>query len=243
MRIGYIKEIVRHPIKSLGGESVPQTKVMKYGIYGDRGHAYFDETIQDFLTITNFPEMVRYKAKYVGEESMDDYPQVQVLSPEGKIYDWQDEEFRNLLEQKSKRKITTREFPPAHIPIGPIAVEPILLATDASLERLEELWGKEEVDARRFRPNIMISLEEKVPFIEEQWLGRRIKIGPEVELKFVGHCKRCMIITVHPENAKRDASLHKTLIKENNNHFGIYASVIKTGDIQVGDDIYFLDSL
>jgi uncharacterized protein len=57
---------------------------------------------------------------------------------------------------------------------------------------------------------------------------------------FVGHCKRCMIITVNPDNAELDSSLHKTFIKENNNHFGIYASVITTGDIHVDDEVHFL---
>ncbi|ARK32612.1 MOSC domain protein [Halalkalibacter krulwichiae] len=60
-------------------------------------------------------------------------------------------------------------------------------------------------------------------------------------MEFVGPCKRCMIITVDPDNAKRDASLHKTVIKENNNKFGVYASVIKKGDIHVDNDIHLLD--
>ena len=100
------------------------------------------------------------------------------------------------------------------------------------------VWGKDEADLRRFRPNLFISLKDKEPFVEEGWIGRRIKIGTEVELEFVGHCVRCMIITVNPDNAKLNSSLHKTLIKENNNHFGIYASVIKTGNIQVGDEVH-----
>lgn len=97
------------------------------------------------------------------------------------------------------------------------------------------------IDSRRFRPNLFISLKEKKPFMEEEWIGRQIKIGSEVEMKFVRHCKRCMIITVNPVNAERDSSLHQTLIKENNNHFGIYASVIKTGNIHVNDEVHLLD--
>jgi len=34
--------------------------------------------------------------------------------------------------------------------------------------------------------------------------------------------------------------LHKTLIKEKNNHFGVYASVVKTGEIHVGDEVILL---
>ncbi|RKL65412.1 MOSC domain-containing protein [Salipaludibacillus neizhouensis] len=242
MLIGHIKEIVRHPVKSFRGESVQKNKIMEYGLYGDRSHTYLDDTKKgDFLTITQFQEMVRYKARFEGEESLDKFPKVEVITPEGKVLDWEDQELIEEMESKSKRKISTRKYTPSHVPIGPIAVEHILLATDASLDKLKELWGKEEVNMRRFRPNLFLSLKEKRPFIEEEWIGRRIKIGSEVELEFVGHCERCMIITVDPSNAERDSSLHKTLIKERNNNFGVYASVIKTGDIQVDDEVHLLD--
>ncbi|WP_281269137.1 MOSC domain-containing protein [Bacillus taeanensis] len=240
--MNFVKEIVRHSVKSFRGESVQKSKIMEYGLYGDRSHAYLDDTQKGiFLTIKQFQEMVRYKARFVGEDSMDEYPKVEVITPEGKIYDWEDQELIKEMENKSKRKISTKEYTPSHVPIGPIAVEHILLATDASLEKLQELWGKDEVDSRRFRPNLVISLKDKKPFIEEEWIGRRIKIGTQVEMKFVEHCKRCMIIAVNPDNAERDASLHKTVIKERNNNFGVYASVIKIGDIHVDDEVRLLD--
>lgn len=242
MLIGHIKEIVRHPVKSLRGKSVQKSKIMEYGLYGDRSHVYLDDTREGkFLSITQFQEMVRYQARFVGEESMNQYPKVEVITPEKKVFDWKDQELIKELENKSNRKISTREYTPTHVPIGPIAVEHVLLATDASLEKLQELWGKDEVDSRRFRPNLFISLKDKEPFIEEEWIGRRIKIGTKVEMQFVGHCKRCMIITVNPDNAERDPSLHKTVIKERNSNFGVYASVIKTGDIHVGDEVRLLD--
>ncbi|ASN06299.1 MOSC domain-containing protein [Virgibacillus necropolis] len=242
MLIGHMKEIVRHPVKSFSGESVQKSKIMDYGLYGDRSHAYLDESKKEsFLTITYFPEMVRYKARFVGEESMEAYPKVEVMTPEGKVFDWEDAELIKEMENKSNRAISTIEYTPSHVPIGPIAVEHIQLVTDASIDNLEEMWGKDEVDFRRFRPNLFISLKDKVSFIEEEWIGRRIKIGSEVEIQLVGHCKRCMIITVNPDNAERDSSLHKTVIKERKNNFGVYASVIKTGDIHVDDEVHLLD--
>ncbi|WP_372459300.1 MOSC domain-containing protein [Alkalihalobacillus deserti] len=47
--------------------------------------------------------------------------------------------------------------------------------------------------------------------------------------------------TVNPDNAERYSNLHKTVIKERQNNFGVYASVIKTGDIHVDDDVHLLD--
>jgi len=239
MLIGHIKEIVRHPVKSFYGESVKKTRVMDYGLYGDRSHTILDETRPGkYLTITQFPEMVRYKARFVGQEVMDEYPKVEIMTPEGKILDWGNEELTKEIEDKSKRKISLVTYSPSSVPLGAIEEEHIQLVTDASLQELQQIWGKTEIDYRRFRSNLFISLKEKIPFIEEKWFGRRIKIGTDVILELKRHCERCMIITVNPKSAERDSALLKTVVKERNNHFGVYASVITTGEINVGDEVH-----
>src|SRR5579875_1045911 len=241
MLIGHVKEIVRHPVKSFTGESVQKSKIMEYGLYGDRSHAFLDATRPGkFLTITQFPEMVRYKARFAGEEIMDQYPHVEITTPEGKVINWGDEELTKDIERKSNRKISLVTYTPNNVPLGAIEEEHIQLVTDASIEKLKESWGQSELDFRRFRPNLFISLQDKIPFIEETWLGRRVKIGPNVVLELKRHCERCMIITVDPENAERDSTLLKTVVKERNNYFGVYASVIQTGEIQVGDKVLLL---
>jgi MOSC domain-containing protein YiiM len=50
-----------------------------------------------------------------------------------------------------------------------------------------------------------------------------------------------MIITVNHDSAERDSTLLKTVVKERNNYFGVYASVIKTGEIHVGDEVLLLE--
>jgi uncharacterized protein len=239
--IGHIKEIIRHPVKSFYGESVEKTRIMDYGLYGDRSHAFLDETRPGkFLTITQFPEMAKYKARFVGEESNEKYPEVEILTPEGKVLQWDQDELLKEIEVKSKRKITPITYEPAHVPLGAIEEEHIQLVTDASIHQLTELRGTATLDHRRFRPNFLIDLLEKVPFIEETWFGRKIKIGSEVEIQLKRHCERCMIITVNPDTAETDPALLKTVAKERMNHFGVYASVLKTGQIQVGDEVVLL---
>ncbi|SFM40719.1 hypothetical protein SAMN03159341_13132 [Paenibacillus sp. 1_12] len=241
MLIGHIKEIVRHPVKSFHGESVQKTKVMKYGLYGDRSHAFLDETRPGkYLTITQFPEMALYNARFVGEELIEKFPKVEITTPEGEIFDWEHEELIKQLENKSKRAISPIQYSPSFIPLGAIEEEHLQLVTDASLQKIKEIWGK-EVNYRRFRPNLLLTLIEKVPFVEETWFGKRIKIGNEVEIELKRHCERCMIVTVNPDTAEKDATLLKTIVKERNNFFGVYASVIKTGEIHVNDKVSLID--
>ncbi|QTD40630.1 MOSC domain-containing protein [Sporosarcina sp. Te-1] len=238
MLIGHIREIIRHPVKSFRGENVQRTRVMGYGLYGDRSHAFLDNKRPGkHLTITQFPEMVRYGATFTGEETLDKYPQVKVVTPEGRVLEWGDIELQKEIESKSKRKISLVEYSPINVPVGAIEEEHLHLVTDSSVEKLKELWDNNEVDYRRFRPNLLIELENKMPFVEESWFGKRLKIGNEVEIEVKRHCERCMIITVDPDSAERNATLLKTVVKKRENHFGVYASVIKTGEIKVGDEI------
>ncbi|WP_047155409.1 MOSC domain-containing protein [Aneurinibacillus tyrosinisolvens] len=241
MLIGYIKEIIRHPVKSFDGESVQRTEIMEYGLYGDRSHVFLDETRPGkFLTITQFPEMVRYKARFVGKELAGEYPKVEITTPEGRIVGWENEDLLHEIENKSKRKVSFKKYSPSHVPLGAIEEEHIQLVTDASVHKLKEIWGQ-EVNYRRFRPNLLISLNQKTPFIEETWFGKRIKIGQEVEIELKRHCERCMIITVNPDNAEKDSTLLKTIVKERNNYFGVYASVVKTGEIHVDDEVFLIE--
>ncbi|MGE7761632.1 MOSC domain-containing protein [Peribacillus sp. NPDC097895] len=239
MLVGHIKEITRHPLKSFSGEQVQKTKVMDYGLYGDRSHAFKDKNGK-FLTITQVPEMVRYQAVFSGEEALDQYPDVKVKTPSGEVLTWGEEAFLKEMDLLIKQEVTTIVYPPSHIPFGAIEEENILLVSDASIGEMTRLWGK-ELDGRRFRQNLVLSLVNKTPFLEEQWFGKRILIGNEVELEIKRYCERCMIITVDPSDSHRDPSLLKTVVKERNNHFGVYASVIQTGEIRVGDQVFLKD--
>ncbi len=236
MIIGELKEIVRHPIKSFRGENVQQTFIAPYGLYGDRSHAFLDETRPGkYLTATQLPEMIGYTASFIGEETLDTYPSIKIVSPEGKIYKWGDQELLTELEQKSDRRIKGIQYSPQQVPLGAIEEEHVLIVTDTSLQEMSAMWGQ-GVNYRRFRPNLIFSLYENIPFVEDTWFGKCIRIG-EAELEIVRHCERCMIITIDPDTLTFEKTLLKTVVQKRNNHFGVYASVIKPGKVNVGDSI------
>ncbi|MGM8366548.1 MOSC domain-containing protein [Virgibacillus sp. W0181] len=242
MLIGSIKEITRHPVKSFKGEKVDKTQVMKYGLYGDRSHAFLDKSRPGkFLTITQVPGMINYDAKFIGNETMNIYPKLEITSPSGRRYNWEDQGLQSELEELSNREIEPIAYSPDNVPIGPIEEDHLLIITDASLARLREMWG-EQIDYRRFRPNLYIELSEKRPFSEDNWIGKEVQIGENVKIKINGHCERCMIITVNPDSGERSPSLLKTVVKERKNRFGVLASVEKTGDIHVGDNVYITNN-
>ncbi|WP_270180681.1 MOSC domain-containing protein [Alkalihalobacillus sp. CinArs1] len=239
MHVGTISEITRHPVKSMRGEKVSETRVMNYGLYGDRSHALIDEK-ESFLTITQFPDMVTYKASFDGPDSLTAFPEPIVTTMSGESYRWSDSEWLEEMEERSSKKLQKVSYHPEHVPTGAIEEANLLMVTDASLEALSEAWGK-HVDDRRFRPNLKLELNSQEAFIEQEWIGSTLQIGEHVKVMVTGPCERCMIITVDPESGLRQPDLLKRVAKHHRNHFGIYLRVIETGPIKIGDDVHLID--
>lgn len=242
MKVGTIKEIIRHPVKSFGGESVAETRLMSYGLYGDRSHAFLDTSRPGkFLTITQAPEMATFSARFAGKEQDNMFPAVIIRMPDGSSAKWGDPRVAGYLESLTGKKTEQIQYSPKSVPLGPIEEEHLQLVSAASLRKLGEMRGR-EVDHRRFRANIILDIEGSVPFAEESWFGKKLIIGSGGSVIMIKrHCERCQIITVDPEDAGKDAALLKMVAKERSNHFGVYASVVRTGPIRTGDAIYLAD--
>ena len=92
-----------------------------------------------------------------------------------------------------------------------------------------------KLDPMRFRGNI--NFKNDIPWHEFHWIHRKIAIG-EAVLKVFKRTKRCAATSVNPFSAIRDVNVPKELIKHYKHiNMGIYATVIKSGEIKTGDKI------
>ncbi|MCM3567617.1 MOSC domain-containing protein [Neobacillus mesonae] len=236
VQVGEISGITRYPVKSFAGEKLELTKIEPYGLYGDRFCAFYDEekTGWDrFITARKLPIMLSYQAKLMNDG-------VKVVSPDGRNFSWDDA----LLEEIQKytpKKISMTSLQAPH-PVTPelmsVDTASILIITDATLRKLERLWGG-KLDPRRFRANFIVSLNEDA-VDENGWVGKRLRIG-DVELQVDQFCERCVMITLDPDTLVCDLSILKKVYEKMNLHFGVYASVQKTGLAAVGDKVYLID--
>jgi uncharacterized protein YcbX len=48
---------------------------------------------------------------------------------------------------------------------------------------------------------------------------------------------RCMMINLDPDTGEQDARVMKTVVRLNQNNAGVYATVLRTGTIRVGDQV------
>lgn len=236
LTVGVIREINRYPVKSFAGEQLEACDIESYGVVGDRVCSFYDERKQGwkrFVTARNIPNMLTYQARYRDGE-------VAVTAADGRTFRW-DEQLLEEIQSQTKIPVSMSSLKQPH-PENPhlLSVDEasILLVTDGSLRKLEALWGR-EVDQRRFRGNFVITLSDESLF-EGDWTGRRLRIGG-VELQVNELCERCVMTTMDPDTAEKAPSLLKIVNKELGLQFGVYASVIQTGRVCVGDEVHLAD--
>ncbi|MEH1124984.1 MOSC domain-containing protein [Micromonospora sp. CPCC 206061] len=115
---------------------------------------------------------------------------------------------------------------------------PASLITTAALRRLTELTGGEpggmDVDPLRFRANLLVDLAGS-GFPEENWLGRPMRVGPEVVLRPVRQLTRCVMVDMAQDRAVERSDLLKTLAEHHGLTSGVLATVERPGRVTVGD--------
>ncbi|MFY0546166.1 MOSC domain-containing protein [Brevibacillus sp. H7] len=237
-KIGKLVRLYRHPVKAMRGERLENCRVDTFGLYGDRSHYFLDPSNQGkYLSADKVPALLGYSARFIGEERPDVYPDVHITSPKGKEYRWGDAQLFKELEEVAKRPVTPMRSTP--LEGGRNWEDHLLIVTQSSLREIASGLGSEKLDERRFRPNLVIALDEDQPFAEDEWFGRQLRIH-DVVLRVNKHCERCTYVNIDPETLEMNPAVLKTVVKRHENHFGVYASVVEPGTLTSGDEVYLL---
>jgi hypothetical protein len=113
------------------------------------------------------------------------------------------------------------------------------LISGASLRRLAEAAGEDEVDVRRFR--MLIEVDGVDAHEEDGWVGRTVRVG-EALIGFEGHVGRCLVTSRDPDTGTIDLPT-LDILREYRGEletteplpFGIYGRVLEPGAIRLGD--------
>jgi hypothetical protein len=116
---------------------------------------------------------------------------------------------------------------------------PVSVIASATIREMEKGAGQ-ALDARRFRPNVVVELDDGAPFAEDGWLGRRLAFGaPDgAAVGVTQRDQRCVMINLDPETAQSQAEVLKAAVRLNGTCAGIYATVVRTGDLRVGQPVW-----
>ena len=122
-------------------------------------------------------------------------------------------------------------------PVKPfVDLAPLMLLTSASIATLQRSAPEAQIDVRRFRPSVTIDAIERSRFPEQQWIGRRLRVGDSLwQVRMT--CPRCVMTTHGFAELPQDPTVMRRLVSEAGGNLGVYASVERPGRIHVGDAV------
>jgi uncharacterized protein YcbX len=228
--VGLVADLMRFPVKSLGGERLRRAFFGPFGLIGDRRHAVADREGQ-LLTARRVPAMLGYRARATDRDTGEG---AEVETPAGRRLTCDDPALAAELSEVVGRAVSVE-----HSPLGAFDAAPVHLVTDASVAAVDR-WLESEVDRRRFRPNLIVEHAERRPFAEDGWIGRRLAVGEALVLEVVSPTERCAVTTIDPDTLERDTRVLAALARERENLFGVYARVERPGWVALGDPVTLL---
>jgi len=126
---------------------------------------------------------------------------------------------------------------------------PLQLITSASLARAGSLHPAGRVEAVRYRPNVIIDTEPGLTgFVENDWAGHRLHLGPDVVVDVLVPSPRCAIPTLRHGDLPPDPDALRVPLQHNFVDvplegfgsapcLGVHAVVVEGGRLSPGDEV------
>lgn len=218
--VGTVAALRRYPVKSMLGEALETSEVSERGLEGDRTHALLDVETGKVASAKSprlWRELLQFRAACKADGIRIGLPDGrEILADDGNadgllsaalgrtVTLTAAREAGATLDRADPDQVIARGFdapvdaPPLEIaqaaPLGGFFdFAPVQVLTGGSLRRIAEEAPRESITLERYRPNIFIELDGAPPFIENEWRGRTLAIGPELRLHFVAPTPRCAV--------------------------------------------------
>ncbi len=235
-KIGSVEAIFRYPVKSMGGERVEAAELGWHGVEGDRRLAL--RRMQDrsgfpWLTASKLPELVTFTPQR-GEATQADLP-THIRTPNGEVLPVFGEELAAEIGRGYGSPVEMMQSKHGIFDDASISV----IASD-TVREIGRLAGQ-ALDARRFRPNVVVRLLQAGAFQEDSWVGRALSFGEEVggaAIAVTMRDLRCSMVNLDPDTAKSAPEVMKAIVRANQNYAGVYGTVTRAGRIAVGQGVF-----
>jgi len=116
-----------------------------------------------------------------------------------------------------------------------------VLATGTIAHMCTLVGAGAQIDARRFRPNIVVETPpDMAGFVEDGWLNGRLEIGESLRVISMEPALRC-VMTTHPqEDLPRDPRVLRAAADYHRATVGVFASISYPGTVRVGDPVWLV---
>jgi uncharacterized protein YcbX len=261
----------RYPVKSMLGEDLAACEVTVRGLAGDRALALVHRETGKVASAKN-PRAWRGLLKLAAATG----PAVMVTFPDGTAMASTDPGIDAALSRFLGQPVTLTSIPPpgavldradpeqvlrdgirarVHVEAGQLGgaapgtffdFAPLHLLATSTLGQVARLSPRGTVEPERYRPNIVI--QATAPgFTENDWLGRDLRIGPDLAIRVIALTPRCAIPTLEHGSLPRDPGALRVPAAHNRVSpldglgpqpcAGAYAQVLRPGRIKVADTV------
>ena len=234
--LGHVCELVRYPVKSMAGTLTESAFLGWHGLDGDRRFAFRrlgDDSGFPWLSASRVAELLLYHPFGLDESTGEPLP-THVRTPAGTQMELWSAELQREVAERLGSSVELMKLKHGTFDEAPVSV--ISLATIAGI-------GGEagvELDRRRFRANILLETSDREPFLEDGWVGGTLVFGnsePRPAVSVTARDVRCAMINFDPDTGQQDKRVLKTVVRLNQNHAGVYGTVVQTGTLRVGDPV------
>ena len=224
-----VAELWRYPVKSLLGEQLREVQVEERGVVGDRLYAVTDrhgklgsgKTSRRFRRLDGLFDL---RARDGGGRPI-------VTLPDGRELSVGDAELDAFLSERygDQLRVLHEDGVPHH------DAAPLHLLTTSSVRWLRTKIPASQIDARRFRPNVLLETSGDA-LVEDAWVGRRLALGGVV-IRVLERTERCVMTTNAQSELPKDPAVLRAVTEFNDVCLGINASVERGGIVTVGDSL------
>ena len=219
----------RYPVKSMAAQELEAVEVSWHGLAGDRRWAFVRGGLErsgfPWMTIRQRSDMGHYRPSFLDPSRPDASPTM-VRTPAGDELDVLDPALAAELGEGVRLIKQDR---------GVFDSMPLSLITTQTVAELGARVGA-ELDAQRFRPNLLVEAADGSPFREDAWVGRVLRIGG-LRMRVDERDERCVVVTVDPVSTERDPAILRAIAREREGSLGVYGSTVQPGRVAVGDAV------
>lgn len=233
IELGHISALFRYPIKSMAGVRLDAAHIGWHGLEGDRRFAYrslAERSAFPWLSASRLPALVLYQP--IGRQVTTGEPlPTHVRTPDGREFGLTDDALVKEIAARLGAEVELMHLKHGIFDEG--LVSAIALGTIRSIAH----EAGHNDDVRRFRPNLVIDTRDAEPFEEDRWVGKILEFGADgtgPAISVTLRDKRCVMLNLDPDTAEANAQVMKTVVRMNDNHAGVYGTVVRTGEIRVG---------
>ena len=260
--VATVESLWRYPVKSMAGEEVSEAFVGFPGVYGDRRYAFMDSAARPgfpYLNANVQQRMLLYRPRFrhpgraaappnlaeaqaiaPGVTPADAGPgdlDLDIVTPEGGVLSIDDPGLMEMLGEglRGEHRLTLVRSDRALTDCRPVSL--ISLQTVRQVEAESGVT----VDKRRFRANVYLDLAAGGGFGEDGWVGRRLRIGPQVVVAVLERDPRCKMISLDPDTGGHDPEVLRKVAQAHEASAGVYCAVLVEGVATRGDPVEAAD--